>query len=246
MNGTSTPRDLETRIQIIELYALHVLPRNGEWSYAKDFISMNELLDEERKDAFLQTLSELEDEDVGAQDEYEDALPQQEGALASKDISRTDSNVTIKPDSPPGHSRMSSEKDYGIEDAEQVSTVPDLQPIPPMPTSEPAPKLTRRSSGTLRSRPSRPPPNNSSKNVSSSNVLKRSMAVISVFHKVISNMTLHMSQNPMLLLRFVVFVMGLVIAFSRRGFRNRVSRATGAGWDKIRKTIGMGVKVSYI
>ena len=34
--GTDTPRDLEKRIKLLELYTLHVLPRNEEWDYARE------------------------------------------------------------------------------------------------------------------------------------------------------------------------------------------------------------------
>jgi hypothetical protein len=62
----------------------------------------------------------------------------------------------------------------------------------------------------------------------------------------ISNMTNQISQNPMGLLRFVMFLMGLIVALSRRDVKDRLGRLTGAGWDKIKRTVGMGVKVSYI
>src|SRR4051812_43837099 len=55
-HGTSTPRDLNTRLKLLELYTLHVLPQNGEWDYARDFITMSEVLDDERRDAFLHAL----------------------------------------------------------------------------------------------------------------------------------------------------------------------------------------------
>ena len=60
--GTDTPRDLEKRIKLLELYTLHVLPRNEEWDYAREFITMSEMLDEERKEAFLLALHSLKEE----------------------------------------------------------------------------------------------------------------------------------------------------------------------------------------
>ncbi|CAD0029969.1 unnamed protein product [Aureobasidium pullulans] len=47
---------------LLELYTLHVLPQNDEWDYARDFISMSEVLDDERRDAFLQALHTLKEE----------------------------------------------------------------------------------------------------------------------------------------------------------------------------------------
>jgi hypothetical protein len=48
------------------------------------------------------------------------------------------------------------------------------------------------------------------------------------------------------LMRMVIFLAALIVAFSRRDVRDRVGRLTGTGWDKIKGTVGMGVKVSYI
>ncbi|KAK5039091.1 hypothetical protein LTR16_011871, partial [Cryomyces antarcticus] len=61
-NGTSTPKALNSRLKLLELYTLHVLPRTDEWAYARDFIALSEVLDDERKDAFLQALQSLRDE----------------------------------------------------------------------------------------------------------------------------------------------------------------------------------------
>ena len=63
-NGAGTPRDLKSRLKILEIYTLHVLPRNEEWNYARAVINMSETLDEERKEAFLQTLQVLRDQGV--------------------------------------------------------------------------------------------------------------------------------------------------------------------------------------
>src|ERR1700761_3234156 len=38
LNGTNTPKDLTSRIKVLEIFTLHVLPRNTEWDYAKSFI----------------------------------------------------------------------------------------------------------------------------------------------------------------------------------------------------------------
>lgn len=40
-NSSSSPKMLQTRLKILELYALHVLPANEEWEYASSFIEMN-------------------------------------------------------------------------------------------------------------------------------------------------------------------------------------------------------------
>ncbi|KAK0647317.1 hypothetical protein DIS24_g7817 [Lasiodiplodia hormozganensis] len=65
-HGTNTPRDLNSRLKLLELYTLHVLPRNDEWEYAREFIGMSEVLDDERKEAFLLALHGLKEEQESA------------------------------------------------------------------------------------------------------------------------------------------------------------------------------------
>ena len=52
--------------------------------------------------------------------------------------------------------------------------------------------------------------------------------------------------NPMSFARTLLFLLGLLVALSRQGVRERLRRITGAGWQKVKGTVGMGVKVSYI
>ncbi|QIX00840.1 hypothetical protein AMS68_006357 [Peltaster fructicola] len=73
-DGTSTPmsihstspKNLQTRLKILELYILHVLPANDEWDYARQYIEMSEMLDEERKEAFMHALESVKEEKNGA------------------------------------------------------------------------------------------------------------------------------------------------------------------------------------
>ena len=55
-----------------------------------------------------------------------------------------------------------------------------------------------------------------------------------------------MQKNPTAMLRFLLFVLMFVIAASQARVRERVKKVVGGMWEKIRGTVGMGVKVSYI
>ena len=83
-NGTDTPRDLNTRIKLLELYTLHVLPRNDEWDYAREFISMSEVLDDERKEAFLLALHSLKEEKEDSEAREERLRQQQQEQLEER------------------------------------------------------------------------------------------------------------------------------------------------------------------
>ncbi|CAK7208279.1 hypothetical protein SBRCBS47491_000038 [Sporothrix bragantina] len=76
--GTDTPRDLNSRVKILELYTLHVLRRNDEWDYAREFITASPILDEERREAFLLALQSLQDEQNEAEKREKEEKRQQE------------------------------------------------------------------------------------------------------------------------------------------------------------------------
>jgi hypothetical protein len=52
--------------------------------------------------------------------------------------------------------------------------------------------------------------------------------------------------NPVLLVRLVAFILGLILMFGTKNIRERLQRVFGSSWAKIKATAGMGVKVSYI
>ena len=239
--GTDTPRDLSARVRIIELYTLHVLPRTGEWNYARDFINMSEVLDEELREEFLQTLRSLEDED-NSQDQFEDALLRKDELTEleplSAELTRPDSLDTVRPEPSASRHRSNSEQDYGIDKPRAPLDAPKSQPAPQKAASKPV--------KAVQPKQQRSPPTKSTGTTTNTSIYKRSAAVLSALQQLIKNMTEQLSQNPMSLLRFVLFVMGLIVAFSRRDVKDRLGRLTGAGWDKVKKTVGMGVKVSYI
>lgn len=240
-NGTNTPRDLNTRVKIIELFVLHVLPRNGEWDYAKGFINNSEVLDEEIRESFLQALQSLEDEEVKSQDHFEDALPQQNDLIEqepqpAQDRDRTSIDTVRQQPSASRH-RSESETDYGIDSAKPSPAAPTTRPQPPNPIPKPVKAVQSRSSHSSSNYPRKAP---------NTGIYKRSLALMSALQHMISNMTDQISQNPVGLLRFVLFLMGLVVALSRRDIKDRLGRFTDAGWDKVKRTVGMGVKVSYV
>ena len=240
--GMDTPRDLNARVKIIELFTLHVLPRTGEWDYAREFISMSEVLDEEIREEFLQTLQSIENEENKDRDQSEVDLPQPDELTEQEpspvEETRSDSTETVRQKPLADHHRSDSGQDYGIDNPPAPLDKPKVQRSPPKTTSKPAKAI-----GT-KYPPS--PPRKSTGRTTDTSIYRRSALILSNLQKLIKNMTDQISQNPMSLLRFVLFLMGVIVAFSRRDVKDRLGRLTGAGWDKVKKTVGMGVKVSYI
>lgn len=240
--GTNTPRDLNTLIQIIELFTLHVLPKNGEWDYARGFISNSEVLDEEVRESFLQTLRSLENEENQSRDQFNDILTERRESLDQEPQPVEDSERasidTIRQQPQISHQRTESETDYGIETNAILPAAPTTKPQPPKSISRPTRAMQPRRPHSSSSKYPRKPP--------STGIYKRSLALMTALQHLISNMTEQISRNPMSLLRFVLFLVGLIVALSRRNVKDRLGRLTGAGWDKMKRTVGMGVKVSYI
>jgi hypothetical protein len=273
-NGTDTPKDLTSRLRILELFTLHVLPKNEEWDYAKSFISNSDILDEDRKEAFMTTLQELqeakdhesllEDEDDTYQQERTEEMQRQQETAATKEAENAVINGTSSEHHANSDRRSNSEVDYGIEKSHPVTTA---APIPnasgtlpiriptPTPTSVSKPKsLTPPSRAGPRSQLSPPvhTPNPKDRRVrktpqaKSSDLLSQARNLFRALQNLALNMAGALTKNPTVLFRMMIFMLAFIVAFSRREIRERARRIVGSGWAKVRGTVGMGVKVSYI
>lgn len=236
-SGTDTPRDLNARVKILELYTLHVLLRNNEWDYAREFITISEVLDEERREAFLQALQSLQDEqqEVEAR-EREERRYQEE---VEEQRRKREKEVEERRQEEERERRIGSEVDYGVEDN------------PPRPASSKGParsangdsvKGGRRqvASPTARSaKPAKkvpPPPS----------IVNRAGVIIANLRKALENMAAGFQTNPMFLLKMLAFIVSILMVVGRRDIREKIQRVLGNSWTKVRQTAGMGVKVSYI
>jgi hypothetical protein len=229
--GTDTPRDLNARVKILELYTLHVLLRNNEWDYAREFITLSEVLDEERREAFLLALQSLQDEqnetdnrEREAQRRHEEQLQKDLEEAKRRRIENEELERKIQEEEQNQSRREGSEVDYGIES--------------PKPKSA---KAKRASAGTPRQNA-----NSNTRAITPQTYTKRAAVIISNLRKVLENMAQSFQANPMILLRTLAFVIGLVLVLSRKDVKERIKRIMGNGWNKVRATAGMGVKVSYI
>jgi len=250
--AASSPKALATRLKILELYTLHVLPANGEWGYAREFIEMNDMMDEDRREAFLQALQSLKEEQDGTalrerelaarrdremeEQRRRDAARQEEQARQDEDQRRKAEEAAqrrkaptqaahFKPDVPPSIPRPSSNK----------ASTPNGHHVKP--ASRPASRPTRK--------PQIPSPS-SSANPSSTNLYHRASAVLRNMHQILLQASRSMACNPLTLLRTLMFALAFLMIVARRDLRMKIRRAMEEGWVKVKRTVGMGVKVSYI
>ncbi|KAH7348345.1 peroxin 26 [Rhexocercosporidium sp. MPI-PUGE-AT-0058] len=262
-SGTDTPRDLNARVKILELYTLHVLLRNNEWDYAREFISISSVLDEERREAFLQALQSLQDEQNESERREKEERRYQEEQL-KKDIEDTrrrrleneererkrEEEERLKRDRAhrsSGSVAGGSEIDYGVENT------------PARPGSSKSRSSARGGSGSAKgssskkSQQDKPSPTARSGAASSSNarkvppsILTRAGNVLGNVKKLVEGMAVHFQTRPLFILQFLAFLIGFLVVLSRRDVKERLKRILGGGWMKVRQTAGMGVKVSYI
>ncbi|KAL1854321.1 hypothetical protein Daus18300_011507 [Diaporthe australafricana] len=248
-SGADTPRDLNARVKILELYTLHVLIRNNEWEYAREFISASSVLDEERREAFLQALQSLQEDQLEAERKERDERLRQEEQLR-RDVEearrlRAENEGRERRRLEEERARRSevggSEVDYGI-DARSTGGS----------SSGRARRARAQTGGSARpSRPARPAAgggssSNRSKAVVPASFGTRAAVMFSNVRAMIERMSVTLNANPMLLLRLVAFIIGLVVMFGKKNMREHIARVLGTSWNKVKATAGMGVKVSYI
>ncbi|KAF2629461.1 hypothetical protein BU25DRAFT_409340 [Macroventuria anomochaeta] len=237
--GTDTPRDLNTRIKLLELYTLHVLPRNDEWDCAREFVSMSEVLDDERKEAFLLALHSLREEKEDAEKREEKLRQQQHEQLEERRRERERESEARRLD----QARQEDERRRTEEEsrrqprgeAERNRVDERLRQPKPTPTSS-------QSSGTRRTpakKPGTPPP-------PPPGLYNRVGGLFAAIQKAVAGSAKQMTSNPLSFLRTLLFLIAFGLAFGKRDLRERIMRLARQAVDKVRRTVGMGVKVSYI
>ena len=209
---------------------------------------MSQVLDDETREVFSQTLQTLQAEknrDVayertilkGRNCEPEpDEQPKEHRKL---DTSPVQQRLPGTDQASGGRRESDSEKDYGIEGPSTAkSETKPKSSVSPKTLQPPQSSRTKLSPTVL--------PSSTSNKLPTEGFYTRGVAVLVTLQHIILNIRRSMSQNPMVLLRTIMFLVGVILAFSRRDVRDRVSRITAIGWEKVRGTVGMGVKVSYI
>lgn len=252
--GTDTPKDLMARVRIIELFTLHVLPRNEEWEYAAEFINLSEALDEERKEVFLQSLDGLKEEKelgnlraTAIQREKDAELERQ--ARDNERRRAEEAAASSRPEQN-GNKRNGNEVDSAAAAAAEKKSTHRGSKGRSSKSTDRQSNGSKTGSSAGRTAFSPPSGSSSSKNVKKPEKpearARKSQALMTVLRNLVQYFTRMVSGNPLSLARLVLFVLGMVMALSRQDVRDRIQRVTGAGWNKVKGTIGMGVKVSYI
>ncbi|KAL1995118.1 hypothetical protein VTN49DRAFT_1305 [Thermomyces lanuginosus] len=246
--GTDTPKDLTSRVRIIELFTLHVLPRNGEWDYASEFIRQSEVLDEERKEGLLQTLEELKEEKERGEQRAAELQRQKEAELERQMQEEERRRAEAAQQEQAAHKRSSSEVDYGIE-----RSLPNGVTKSPNRSSKSAEKVNgvRAGPSSGKSALSSASATSSSKKIKktekpSPRVSRQARALYNLIRNILQSVRNTITEHPLTFLRTLLFMVAIILALGRQDVRRRLRRLTNTGWQKVRGTVGMGMKVSYI
>jgi hypothetical protein len=225
------------------------LLRNNEWDYAREFISISSVLDEERREAFLQALQSLQDEQNEVEKREREERRYQEEVL-KKEIEegrrrreaeeREMERRRLDEEREKGKGKASSETDYGVEDGPPSGSSNKARSVKGGSAKGDNDKRRSVTSPTARSsipgvRKGTPP-----------TLMTRAGNIFANLRKMLDSMAESFKTNPMILLRTLAFIVTILAVMARRDVRERIKRITGQGWQKVRQTAGMGVKVSYI
>ncbi|KFA63411.1 hypothetical protein S40285_06586 [Stachybotrys chlorohalonatus IBT 40285] len=236
-SGANTPRDLNSRVKLLELYTLHVLTRNDEWEHAHEFISASPMLDEERREAFLQALQSLQDE-RNEQERLEREEQQRQEDQLKRDVEearKLQAETEEKERKQLEERRLKregSEVDYGIEGTPNPASPNKDRQTRAIPHAKQNPRSSASRSGGKAAGPV--------------TLAARANLVMSRMRVLLYQISASLNSNPALLMRLLAFVLGLILMFAQRGIRERVQRILGVSWNKVKATAGMGTKVSYI
>jgi hypothetical protein len=82
--------------------------------------------------------------------------------------------------------------------------------------------------------------------VAAPTIMSRASTVLNNLQALVHEIAGAFQTNPYVLLRMLAFVIGILLLVSRKKLRERIARVIGVAWGKVKATAGMGTKVSYI
>jgi hypothetical protein len=198
---------------------------------------MNELLDDERREVFLQALHELREEKQQVAAREKELQRQQEEQLVRK---RHEEEEEIRRE----EAQRAEEEKRRKEDSKRRHTTPaesqarDGYSRPKAQQSRPGGTAARPKSGPKKDVARRGP--------ADPGFYGRIGALMANLQTLVLTTAQSFTSNPLLLLRTVLFVLAFALAFGRREMRARIKRVVERGWLKVKGTVGMGMKVSSI
>ncbi len=248
-----------------------MLPHNDEWEYAREFIHVSPVLDDERREAFLQALDTLREEQLEAERREEEERARREEAIR-RDVEearrlraenearekrrleeervRREAEERDRKEKAKSAAAAATEGDFGVE---RTPTPPSAVKGGLSGRSKPPGSQSSHGGGGI-VRPRAPVPRRGNAGggggggsaVAAPTLMSRASMVLDNLRVLVNEIAGAFQTNPYVLLRMLAFVIGLLMVLSRKKMRERIARVLEAGWGKVKATAGMGTKVSYI
>lgn len=252
LHETEDPKSILQRQKISEIYILHVLPRVGEWEYAKEFTQFSPDIDEEQKEAFYSTLdqlkkdmeaAELHSQELALQREaelaYEAALaledsPPPSTARSNRSVSRrrepSTTGRTRAPSVRPGTARASSTVRGEISPKRGAATAErKTKRQASVSQHKDAAAVTRKATTVKTGQPR-----------GQSSMIRGLSGMLQKLHQgVVGN-------GPLALLRALLMIAMVAWMGSNKKVRERIRKVIMICWVKVARTVGMGMKVTYV
>jgi hypothetical protein len=240
-----SPKALQARVKVLELYALHVLPEVGEWDYAREFVEGCGSLDEERKEGFLAALDGLREEREGLKQREVELQEQREREVQEEKMRREQEEERRRAEEERVKREREQQQKKERDAANAVAAVSNTNNSGDTRANTLSNNGNGNNNNTRNGQPSRsarkPTPSSSQNNPAASATLLTRLT--SLAHHVRHNL---LGGPSLLSARLLMFIFAFILLASRRDMRVRLRRALAEGWDKVRRTVGMGVKVSYV
>lgn len=252
LHETEDPKSILQRQKISEIYILHVLPRVGEWEYAKEFTQFSPDIDEEQKDVFYSTLDQLKKDMEAAELHSQELALQREAELAYE------AALALEDSPPPSAARstrsLSRRRDPSAAGrARAPSARPASARAPSAVRGETSPK---RGGATAERKTKRQA--SVSQNKDTAAVTRKATTVKagqprgqSSMIRGLSGMLQKLQQGivgngPMALLRALLMIAMVAWMGSNKKVRERIKKVIMICWVKVARTVGMGMKVTYV
>ncbi|KAL7273653.1 hypothetical protein RUND412_003465 [Rhizina undulata] len=229
------PKAISQRVRIIEFYILHVLPRVGEWEYAREFTQMSPELDEEQKEAFLSALDALRKEKEEAEEHSRQLQRQREEEL---EFERRQQEEAQKRDVSPAASSSSSRRQPSVDGRSRKSKASSVKGDA---ISEARANTKKPSSMKNKDKTNGVVSRNSAGRSKNPSLFRSTTAL---FSRLQSQM--YTAHGRFLLLRTVFMLAMVVWVTSKKRIREKIRKMLLIAWIKMTRTVGMGMKVTYI
>ena len=229
--------------QLVELFVLHILPSNQEWEYARAFVEHNDHLDPDNKARYRGVLDFLESEASKSGDDRFSASFSSEDTVKNYHEQEALQDATRTPQTKPSGYMMARQSLQSAANTSQVGATSQKKhgdgPVgswPPVPRSS---KVGASESG------SPPPPmvvQPAHKSMGSKPYIRRNPSILTALRNVFGNLVASLQQSPHIVLRVI-----LVYLFIRGLLSSHQARVVIRKWtEKVRQTVMMGTKVSYV